>query len=238
MIVHNQPLQVHNQPWWVTWLSPGSPDFHSAPLREPSTPPRAPRSCGSNDLPFVYFDATIQSGAASVLFSPCALFFFFCDAPCESRGCEREKQCPSRANIARAKARPIGAAQATPPPSRAAWLLLGLLRVAPLACYFRCALFFFFCDLPPESRGREGETQRPSRANSLAPTFGRSVWLKSSSHPAAQPRGLAATAGAAARGAASVLFPPRSLLLFCDAPRVSRGCECEKQRPSHAHRKK
>ena len=50
----------------MTWLSPGSPDFHSAPLREPSTSPRAPRSRGSSDLPLVSFDAKFQIPVTSV----------------------------------------------------------------------------------------------------------------------------------------------------------------------------
>ena len=167
-----------------------------------------------------------------------------------------------------------------------------------------CSLLLF-CDAPCESRGCERETQRRSHANSLAPTLSQSVWLKPSSHPAAQPRGLAVT-GAAACGTASVLFSPcsssflrctvrvawlrarntaplarqfaranvrpvgvaqatpppsraawlplglgllrvaplafffaaLSSVFFCDALRESLGCECKKQRPSHAHRKK
>ena len=68
--------------------------------------------------------------------------------------------------------------------------------------------------------------------SSRAASRGTLVWLK-------PPRRSAARYGcrcwAAARGVASQLFSPRSLLLFCGAPCESRGCEHETQLPSHTN---
>ena len=68
--------------------------------------------------------------------------------------------------------------------------------------------------------------------SSRAASRGTLVWLKPPRRPAAR---YGCHCWATARGVASQLFSPRSLLLFCGAPCESRGCERETQLPSHTN---